>query len=625
MKITQQLLCIIAGVLMAFPADVRAVENLQITVQCPDVVLSWPSMEGEFYIVQHRQTVDTNSAWVTLTNAMPADSGTNWTCFVHSNQMVCSTNSGSGGGGGSSTPPSPLDGMSSGDALTAAKSLPPWEVEGRQPHIWELENRPPYPWEPGAVNISPTKVSALSGGMAGFTDDVETESSEEENGDMDFVRGFYRVVREGVHLWGVTNGIVLTGEVEIPIELGTTNVEKLAVQLFADGIALPVCEVNIPDVGFPVARWNTAFLGNGTYSLHAECSFLGTEDVLVGVTNSVTVTNWVSFNEFQGSFGEQMWVYAEVAITNAVFEIAMYADEDYIGSFYGGTTNGLISFVWPLTGANNEVFTNETFQGEFYIAAAGGNPRANPPALYRWYKEYGLSGDIFTVAWALTKMVPLASRMENLMLTGVINILANPAADDPYQLSPGNSFHGTAFRLTSATKTNLLCYLADPASRNFYFFGHGNATSFGDYHRAMGGWLAQITDQEIRDTLTNRFPYGRNHHAYRFVFLDSCQSANGPLSDAFGIVRRQVHRMYYKDVLKIASRAFVGYLDRNIPLPTQAIHYDYNAEMLGNFFFEWREGADLHGIVARAKQHPNWPLHGSATIWGATNLFRYHQ
>jgi hypothetical protein len=638
MKMTQQVLRIMAGVLLALPVGIRAIENLQISVPCPDVVLAWPSVEGETYIVQHRATLDTNSAWETLTNALPAEVGTNWTWFVHSNQMIRATNGGSGGGGGSA-PPSPMSaklqmeaelagtafpiGEAARQFLAKRRVYPPytWDLQKRPPYPWELENRPPLPWEPGAMKPA-TKTAGIASGAGA---EIESDGPLDSGGETNVVSGFYRVVREGVHLWGVTNDMVLSGVLEIPIELGTTNELRPGIQLFADGIALPVCQVAIPEAGFPVARWNTAFLRNGTCSLHAECSFLGTEDLMVGVTNSVTVDNGVSFTDFQALFGDQMWVYAELAVNDADVEIDMFADGEFIGTFYDSTSDGVISFVWDLTDGNNYVFTNETFRGEFYAAATGGNPRTNRPAIYDWYKEYGLPGDTFSVAWAITKVLPLASRVENLMLTGVINILASPAANDPYQLSPGNTYDGAAFRMTSGTKTNLLSYLADPSSRNFYFFGHGNARSFGDYSRALGGWLSQITAEEISDTLTNRFPSGRNYHPYRFVFLDSCQSANGPLSDGFGIARHQMPRAFYKDLLKVGARAFVGYMNPSIPLPTSPNDHTFNADMLGQFFFKWREGQNLQQIVNEAKQHPYWPLDPSATIWGATNLFRYHQ
>lgn len=67
-----------------------AIEGLKLSVHCPDVWLSWPSVEGETYIVQHRPDLSPNSVWTTLTNSLPAATGTNLTVFVHSNQVDCS-------------------------------------------------------------------------------------------------------------------------------------------------------------------------------------------------------------------------------------------------------------------------------------------------------------------------------------------------------------------------------------------------------------------------------------------------------------------------------------------------------------------------------------------------------
>ena len=70
---------------------VLAIEGLKIQIYCPDVVLSWPSVEGYTYIVQHRETLGPNTPWTTLTNSLPAKSGTNMTFFVHSNRVDCPT------------------------------------------------------------------------------------------------------------------------------------------------------------------------------------------------------------------------------------------------------------------------------------------------------------------------------------------------------------------------------------------------------------------------------------------------------------------------------------------------------------------------------------------------------
>lgn len=99
----------VLAVFMAMVLNSPAIEGLTISVQCPNVVLGWPSNPGETYIVQWRPTLDPSTPWVMLTNGFPADSTANWTCFVHSNQVQCATNASSKivGDSGDGSPPTP--------------------------------------------------------------------------------------------------------------------------------------------------------------------------------------------------------------------------------------------------------------------------------------------------------------------------------------------------------------------------------------------------------------------------------------------------------------------------------------------------------------------------------------
>lgn len=84
------------ALVLASAANTSAIEGLQISLECSNVVLSWPSIEGESYIVQYRPTLDPGIAWQTLTNDLPATSGTNITLFVHSNIVQYPNCGGSG-------------------------------------------------------------------------------------------------------------------------------------------------------------------------------------------------------------------------------------------------------------------------------------------------------------------------------------------------------------------------------------------------------------------------------------------------------------------------------------------------------------------------------------------------
>ncbi|MDH7502777.1 MAG: hypothetical protein QHJ82_08725, partial [Verrucomicrobiota bacterium] len=78
--------------------------GLQIAVDCPDIVLSWPSTTGQTFLVEFRSTLDSATPWTELTNHFPAAIGTN-TTFIHPDRVPCGTSRFAGGGGESDARP----------------------------------------------------------------------------------------------------------------------------------------------------------------------------------------------------------------------------------------------------------------------------------------------------------------------------------------------------------------------------------------------------------------------------------------------------------------------------------------------------------------------------------------
>lgn len=591
--------CAFVGSLSLATTQSFAIEGLRVSVQSSNAFLSWPSDPSETYIIQYRSNLNAESAWITLTNFLPADADTNLMVYAHSNSVQYPA-TGSGGGSGGGGIPSP--GGGSGSSGGAG----------------------------GTANGSPNT-------------------------------GFYQVVRNGVYLQGFQDGATVSGTVEFPFEFGATTTNGVpAVKLFLNDDGASSVTTDIGADGKLAVLWNTAFTANGTYSVYAQCEF--DDETIFSITNTVTVSNAVHFLDFATDFGDQLWVYGELSTPQADVTIDVYSDDGYIGSFSDSTTDGVISFVWDLTDPLGVLLTNETFYGVFNVTATSAQVaskakavapafgiNANPPPFLKiasnsskaripgtkfpkggfrppsspasitWNKQYGWSSDAFAVAWGCTPRINNPGRFRDMIQNGVVDILANPAADT-YTLSPGNTFNGMAYRLLDADKTNLLTYLADPSYRNFYYYGHGNTTRIGDYNEAAG-WLTAIDENTIRAYLGNRA--GKvAHHPYRFVFLDTCKSASGTLCEAFGIYKSTVHRSVY-GYNKLKARAFVGYTDSS-KLPSNATECTFNAAMLAQFFAEWQDGVNLDGIVLAAKQNIYWPLDANATTYGAYNLYRYY-
>ena len=136
--------------------------------------------------------------------------------------------------------------------------------------------------------------------------------------------GFYRVVRDGVHIFGLTNGAVLSGTVQFPIEIGLDDTDEVVGVAFYDENSNPIIGATGDGSGDHwTLTWNTLTTKNGTYNLYAEIDYAN-DAPAVSVPVSVTVSNVISFpNYFSQIFGGQMWIYAET-IPNTAFELDMY-------------------------------------------------------------------------------------------------------------------------------------------------------------------------------------------------------------------------------------------------------------------------------------------------------------
>jgi len=119
------------------------------------------------------------------------------------------------------------------------------EQEGREPYDWELKNRPPLPLSPEEIRarILPARLARAAGMEtanlpAGLQGD-ETGNPEPADGPEDVGVagcGFYRVVRSGLHLGGVQNGIVLSGTVDLPYEFGSIGVGFVGLKFGVEGL-----------------------------------------------------------------------------------------------------------------------------------------------------------------------------------------------------------------------------------------------------------------------------------------------------------------------------------------------------------------------------------------------------
>ena len=157
------------------------------------------------------------------------------------------------------------------------------------------------------------------------------------------------------------------GKVKIPIKIGMKEFEGIL--LIANDTYQPdTFEVQTTSTGHSFVEWDTQYIPNGIYDIHLEIVD-GENKTFCSATNSVTVSNLVSFDLFTQLVGDQKWFFARLAVPLAKWEIKVYeADHNkYLGSFVGMTTNGLINFIWDLKDAHGKLFTNDDFREEYFI------------------------------------------------------------------------------------------------------------------------------------------------------------------------------------------------------------------------------------------------------------------
>jgi len=679
MKIINQAILGTVALLFASAIHAFAIEGLQISVQCSNVVLSWPSTNGETYVVQYRQTLNPTDSWTTLADYFPASVGTNITFFVHSN--IIQYVSGGGSFNTMSSPASVSAGMLRATLLSGPLVMPTNGSGSAVP----LALYPPGIDMSSFVIVDPLTGEVESG--AGYTTRASSVNGGQwgvplplGGGLVNLETGFYRVVRDGAHIWGLTNGMVLSGEMQFPIELALDSTDEIVGVTFYDENDSPIIGASAQGAGNHwTLDWNTPMSYNGNYTIYAEIDF-ATNDSVVSTPITVTVSNVISFpNYFSRVFGSQMWIYAET-IPNAAYEIDIYDEStNYLGSFYDyADSGGYISFLWDLTDGNGHTFDSTNFYGVFTVdtsslsslskaqvktlnanspgfqmssltkktfgskiqgnvqpADAGSSSSANQS----WAKEFSWTpNNNWVVAYASLTGDSIVDQSAKYMIAGGEG---SPLEDfgvlgtlDPYglhgNLSPGNNAqNGDVFTLhDQTTKTNLLSYLADQRYENFYFFGHGNETSISAYN----GSHTLITDDAIASDLGNGFmfyfaspPQPANYHPYRFVWIDACDTAKGDFCDAFAIPAMTVSTNFFA-AAGVESRAFIGFrkLTGFNPVPGGANGWQSRSTMIGEFLSAWLSNQyDLNTIVQNAKNsfgQGGYRMDSSAVIYGAYDL-----
>jgi len=621
-----------AALLLSTAVHTLAIEGLKLTLQCQDVVLTWPSVEGETYIVQYRPSLDTNSTWQTLTASLPAETGTTNTTFIHSNvvQMAQCANGDSF---------APLASSGSENSLIAEpteEAAPPEPLAF--PNNGAGEPVPLMLFPPGFDLTGYTIVDPLSGTVVSGAAFMQASSSldpsdpplEEGDGgtngvpEFDSETGFYRVVRNGVYLYGLTNGMTLSGSVTFPVEVGAVSGELTSVSIHESGSPVGDSQLIAPFTNSLNLILDTTSMSNGMHVIngHAFWNPVGSEGeglpieaeseaILVNIYNEVSFPDWI---EHFGELGDSVFVGAQLGHPDALYYIDIFGSSaSYIGTLSGETHDGRIYGWWNLVGPD-ETLHNDQEYFDFVFTSVYDDGLESPaqnrtvissPVTKRTYRQ----NDNWTGPgmWVVANQQAWQDKVgsDNLdtatdsfiALADGLGLTARPnhPLGEAFRLQYGNDVSGA----TKAAQWQLFrSAIYDSSSRNLFYFGHGGPDRIGQ----GPGTNLFITASEIASRLFT-IPSGQtNRHAYRFVFLYGCETASGTLPESFGILHRQnVPGEYYVDAA-LTKSAFIGWeYDQSAAYGDSTV--TDNANFIQHFLQEWSSGFGVYDALQRAKNN----------------------
>ncbi len=644
----------VAALLLVTTIHTQAIEDLKLTIHCPDVVLSWPSVEGENYIVQWRETLGTNTPWVTLTNYLPAETGTNITTFTHSNRVDCPTGqifgmmfSGATGGGSESENQSEKKSY-----LTEHPMVIP--ADGLRLPV-PLAIYPPgidlsgyiIIWPDGSTSEWSAKL--VEGWQAIQQAERDGPETEDAGGGAEPGTGFYWVVRDGVHivnLAGLTNGFK-DGSISIVFEAGNERGGLLDASLLVDGTryrgATPLIA---PGINGRMTV-DTSFLENGDHSVQLKVTWSNPD--IMDVENTIferysdaftlSVSNEVYFPDWQDELAElgNSSLFAKTVHSNAAWKIDIYdVSNNFVQTLTGTAVDDVIEASWDMMDWQGNFRTNGAVDTDFYsfitIPYGGIMPLSNqgkptpPKKAVNPYPEHG--------SWAIAYQDIFQGFVRSNMLFDAIYQFGGLGAQfgGAYTVFPSNPTNGQVFPLRYPFTNNpvsfltfdrddkaLLTLLTNASRRNFYYFGHGTPN----------GIAGLLTSETIS--------YALRRHYYRFVFLDGCSTAAGALPAAFGINFNSPKPLSYFQKHGMRPRAYMGnsikvkyahggeYIDPSTGLKAYGNIPESVAYFKTNFQFYWYFNYDLVSAVYYAIQAtpylgPEWDTGEYLKIYGYDGL-----
>ncbi len=612
-----------------------AIEGLQISVVCSNVVLSWPSDPSEIYMVQYRQTLNPSDVWQTVAVDLPADQTTNITFFVHTNVVQPP-------GCGCGTGPHFALGLSQSLAMSVAIPADPepmaMPADGSEAAV-PLALYPPGFDLTGFIIFDPTTGETLDG--AGYSIQAFSPLSNgpmrgptpmdgpspDGSGGQDPDTGFYQVARVGVHIVGLTNFTsgFISDSISMPFEAANEVGSLYDVVVLVDGARYRGAEPLIAPGVHGTINLDTSFLENGDRTVQVVANWLN-PDVTdpnnhfftkYGDPFTLSVSNIIYYPNWEDEIGELGFAYYsfETTCTNSTWQIDIYDVSNRLArTLTGNTGDGFVETNWNLVDLHGVTRATNSDDDSFSSVITVGDPTTKTTPGQKKPIPYPDHGQ-----WAITYQNVLGNMANSNVAYAAEYGIGSMAAPfgGAYTIppTPGHPEFGQTWPLRFpytndpapptgmqilADEKALINLVSNSAMRNFYYQGHSGPTM-----------VATV------DSLRISMALGK--HYYRFVFINGCSSANGDLPAAFGINFNSSQPSSYFQTHGIRPRAFLGY-GQDILFTETGDFIDPETgahrpgripsrvtDFLNNFEFYWYFNYDLTTTIYNAEMDiPDW-------------------
>lgn len=622
---------LIATTLFASVIQTRAIEGLKVSIQGSNAMVSWPSQTGATYIVQYRPTLNTNDVWTTLTNNLPGTPGTNWTSFIHFNSVQY-PGSGIALGDTNIAPPPPpeYNRMSLQTSSLTVEQLAARREQLRQEADAALADMMDLLSNTVAQAEADRQAWIAAGRPARIQNTAQSMSTSEMDTSQTVTNtGFYKVVRNGVHVIGLTNGSALSGTVSFLVEVGNGSGELNSLSVMENGAPVGNSSQFAPFTLPLMASMDTTQMSNGVHQIFVSSSwYLPGSDgdgILTPYVQAestlftVTVQNEISFSGWMPSFGQEtnlLFINAQSAHASADWEIDIYGEQyNYIGTFRGHTDNGIISGIWNLLGPNQEYHADNFFIFVITTSYSTGSSMMEEatlasasrvsPKTYRNWERWADRGD-----WVVVNQLAWENLLGgddfDIMTDGFVSIAHAYGLDAyPYGNEWEQAFRihwaGTNYPQPTLDWQTFRQSLYWTNSRSLFYFGHGGDDGIGRDASYTNRFISQ---KEIASVLKT-IPAGQtNRHNFRFVFLDGCETAKGKLPEAFGIIPKENLKLEAYDYSAVRPSTFVGWNDSPAAaFDDHSILMDH-VYFIQNFQYLWSTGLGVRAALDQAKDSP---------------------